>query len=65
MNLYQAPRNSYVKISTGDIINFKWVDGMYSLNLTPKGICHIWCMEEVEIVTKEDYLNYWRNYETT
>jgi len=61
MKLYDTPRNSFVKIENGVIIDFNHIDGAFSLCYVPEGICHVSCTEEVEIVTKQDYLDYWRN----
>lgn len=61
MKLYEAPRDSYVKLPEGEVINFKHIDGMYSFCCIPAGICHVKAWTEVEIVTKEDYFEYWKN----
>ena len=53
MNLYDVPPNSKIKIG-GDILDFKHVDGMYSLCYTEDGEpVHPVCWAEVEVVEME------------
>jgi hypothetical protein len=51
MKLYEVPRNSVVKLPSGEIINFHHVDGMYSYCTTwKKEACHISASAEVEVI---------------
>ena len=63
VKLYDVPRDSKVKIlgdikvpmgafqlKEGDVIDFKHIDGMYSLCYKDKVMCHLAAWAEVEIV---------------
>ena len=53
MKLYDVPRNSKIKIGD-DILDFKHVDGMYSLCYTEGGEpVHPVCWTEGEVIDEE------------
>jgi len=54
MKLYDVPRNSKIKIGD-NILDFKSIDGMYSLCYTEDGEpIHPVCWTEVELVEREE-----------
>jgi hypothetical protein len=53
MKLYEVPRDTRVKIDTGEEFDFKSIDGMYSYCKNDKGqVVHLAAWTEVEIVEK-------------
>ena len=51
MKLYDVPRNSRILLSDGTQLNFKHVDGMYSLSLTDDGKpVHLAAWTEVSVI---------------
>jgi hypothetical protein len=54
MKLYEVPRDTRVKIDTGEEFDFKSIDGMYSYCKNDKGqVVHLAAWTEVEIVDKD------------
>jgi hypothetical protein len=57
MKLYDVPRNSRIRLDDGSELNFKRIDGMYSLCLTDDNEpVHVAAWTEVEIVQQEQPL---------
>ena len=54
MKLYEVPPNSKIKIGD-NILDFKHIDGMYSLCYTQGGEpVHLACWTEVEIIERKE-----------
>ena len=55
MKLYDVPRNSRIRLDDGTQLNFKHIDGMYSLCLTDNNEpVHIAAWTEVAVVKQEE-----------
>ena len=61
MKLHEVPENSYVKLSTGEIVYNTKIDGVFALGFVPFGSCAIHYEEEVELSTKQEYEDYWNS----
>ena len=54
MKLYDVPRNTRIRVGEYEL-NFKHIDGMYSLSTTDEGeLVHLAAWTDVEIVEKKD-----------
>jgi hypothetical protein len=52
MKLYEVPKYSTIKLADGTVLNFNYIDGMYSYCTNDKGnIMHIPAWSDVEIVS--------------
>lgn len=50
MKLYEVPRNTRVKLETGDEVNFHHIDGMYSYCTDDNGnVLHLAAWTDVEV----------------
>jgi hypothetical protein len=55
MKLYDVPRDSRIQLSDGTQLNFKRIDGMYSLCLTDDNEpVHVAAWTEVAVMKKEE-----------
>ena len=55
MKLYDAPRDSRIRLDDGMELNFKRIDGMYSLCFTDQNEpVHVAAWTEVAVVKKEE-----------
>lgn len=55
MKLYNAPRDSMIKLDVGIVLKFHHIDGMYSLCTDSDGnVWHISASAEVEIVKDKE-----------
>jgi len=53
MKLYEVPNNSKI-ICGGNVLDFKHIDGMYSLCYLDGERVHLHCYEDVEIVEERE-----------
>lgn len=54
MKLYDVPRNSKIKLEDGTILDFRHIDGMYSLCYYEGNPCHLAAWTEVEVIPEEN-----------
>lgn len=54
MKLYDVPCNTRIRVGDWEL-NFKHIDGMYSLSVTDEGeLVHLACWTDVEIVEPKE-----------
>lgn len=53
MKLYDVPRNSKIMLEDGTVLDFRHIDGMYSLCYYEGKPCHLRADTEVEVVPEE------------
>jgi len=53
MKLYDVPRNSKIKLEDGTVLDFRHIDGMYSLCYRDGYPVHPAAWTEVEVVPEE------------